>query len=245
MKTKEENEDVLTKDDIFRVVLIVVVAVIAIIGTWFKVANKYKNLKTDTFTNYIAIEGNSSYAYEIVDNKINFYNVNSDLVATYDCKTSCNVAIQTEGDYKYIKDNLITISDENKYIIYDLETKSIYHTFDAKPQLLNGSLYATVIKNNKYGLINNTCGFELDTEYDLIIYIDDYYVTVKGININILDKELNKLNDEYLTIESDSKIEVTSSNNMIFINVTNVDQSKYRYEFNVISKKYKKNNKEE
>lgn len=239
METKKEES--LSKEDIFRTVLIIVVVVLTIIGTFLMVYFKYKKTInvdiTPEVNQYTEITYNSLYKYEKIDNKINFYNSENKLSATYICTSSCDVENLEGNDYLYNSNELVMLKDNNKYILYNVAYQTTKYIFDNKPSKLENNNYSIIIENNLYGIIDKDCNLIYDVIYDKIIYVNNYFILYKDNILEIYSNELIKLNIDNIMINQEDTFNVIVKDNIINISVSSDGIIKNVYNFDTTTNK--------
>lgn len=119
-------------------------------------------------------------------------------------------------------DSFIPINDNNKYVIYNIDIKATYYTFDTYPEKTDNEKIGIITKDKKKGLINKKGGLVQNTEFDDIEVTENYIITIKNGTANIYNKFNSKLTnneinniEEILPLEKDDKLYLylTNKNN--------------------------------
>lgn len=234
MNNIEKEKKKLETADIIIISSIIVAIIIAIVGTIFWVRYKYNREHKKEISTYTAIPNNKTYRYKLTDNKIDFYN-GKEVVNTYTCTDNCSIEKAKKDQFIIEYDSFIPIHDNNKYIIYNIDIKATYYTFDTYPEKTSNKNIGIVTKNKKKGLINKNGGLVQNTEFDDIEVTDNYFVTLQTGTVNIYNNYNSKITNneitnivEVLPLEKDDKL---------YLYLTDKSNTKSVIEYNPITNK--------
>lgn len=221
MNNLEKEKKKLDTPDIIIISGIIISIVIAIFGTIFWVRYKYNKEHKKELSTYTTIPNNKTYRYKLTDNKIDFYD-GKEIVDTYTCIRNCSIDKEKKDQFILEYDSFIPINDNNKYVIYNIDIKATYYTFDTYPEKTNNEKIGIITKDKKKGLINKKGGLVQNTEFDDIEVTENYIITIKNGTANIYNKFNSKLTnneinniEEILPLEKDDKLYLylTNKNN--------------------------------
>ena len=153
MNNLEKEKKKLDTPDIIIISGIIISIVIAILGTIFWVRYKYNKEHKKELSTYTTIPNNKTYRYKLTDNKIDFYD-GKGIVDTYTCISNCSIDKERKDQFIIEYDSFIPINDNNKYVIYNIDIKATYYTFDTYPEKTDNEKIGIITKDKKKGLIN-------------------------------------------------------------------------------------------
>lgn len=212
MNNLEKEKKKLDTPDIIIISGIIIAIVIAIFGTIFWVRYKYNKEHKKELSTYTAIPNNKTYRYKLTDNKIDFYN-GKEVVDTYTCISNCSINKAKKDQFIIEYDSFVPINDNNKYIIYNIDIKATYYTFDTYPEKTDNEKIGIITKDKKKGLINKNGGLVQNTEFDDIEVTENYVITLQNGTVNIYNKFNSKITnnkitnvEEILPLEKDDKL---------------------------------------
>lgn len=221
--------------DVIIICSIILAIIIAIIITIIWVRYSYNKKQKIEESVYTSIPNNKSFKYKLEDNKITFYN-GKKIVDTYTCTSTCSITEPENDQFTINYDSFIPINDNNKYIIYNIDIKSIYYTFDTYPEKTQNKNVGIITKNGKKGLINKNGGLLLNTEFNDIELTENYIVTLQAGIVNIYNSNNIKLtNNEIMNIYEVMPLE---KDNKLYLYLTDVNASKSVIEYNGITRTF-------
>lgn len=140
-------------------------------------------------------------------------------------------------------DSYITAIKDGKYGIINITTGDIYIDFKYDELHINGNAIINVKEGLLYPIDQNGNNL-LNNGYSYIFGYDNFYVTIKDKQLNILDSEENTLNLDPITIYDDyvyndsmtfGNISIYQSENIIYINLKN-NEEYTEYQYNIDTK---------
>lgn len=221
--------------DLIIIYSIILTIIIAIIGTiiWVNYNhNKEQKIEDSSYTN---IPDNKTFKYKIEDNRIIFFN-GKKVVDTYTCLSKCEIKEKESNQFSIDYDSFIPIYDNNKYIIYNIDIKSTYYTFDTYPEKTLNKKVGIITKDGKKGLINQNGGLILNTEFNDIEVTENYTVTLQAGIVNIYNKDNIKLTNS--EIKNIYQVLPLEKDNKLYLYLTDVNASKSVIEYNAITKTF-------
>ncbi len=224
-----KNEAKFEKIDLIIIIICSLAIIIASVLTAVLVNYKAEKKNKEVYSSYTAIPRNSKYRYKISNNEISFYDGKS-IVDTYKCTKNCSIKDYATDQFKSDYDEFIPIYDNDQYIIYNIDIKSVYYTFDSYPKITNNKDYGLVMSNGKYGLVSSKGSLILKAEFDSVELTENYLITLKNNVLNIYDKYANKLtNDEINNIYEVAPVEKENSL-YLYITDTNLNRKILNYD---------------
>lgn len=221
--------------DVIIISAIIVAIIIAIIGTIIWVRYNHSKEQKKEQSTYTTIPNNEKYKYKIDNNKISFYNGKKE-VDTYTCISDCSIRKTAVDQFIIDYDAFIPIYDNNKYIIYNIDIKSTYYTFDTYPEKTLNENIGIITKNNKKGAIKRNGGLVLNTDFDDIEVTNNYMVTLQNGIVNIYNSSNVKLtNNEIINMYEVMPLE---KDNKLYLYLTDLNGSKTVLEYNPIARTF-------
>lgn len=230
-----KNEAKFEKADRIIIIVIVLTILLAIGYTIFLVNYKYEKSHKKEYSSYIAIPKNNKYRYKIENNEIVFYD-GKKVADKYKCISNCTIKEYATNQFKSAYDEFIPIYDNDKYIIYNLDIKSVYYTFDSYPKVTDNSDFGLVINNGKYGLVNKKGTLLLNTDFDSIETTNNYIITLKNNVINIYDNNAKKLTSD--DIKNIYEIVAVEKDDYLFIYITDTNLNRNVIKFSTKTNTY-------
>lgn len=230
-----KNEAKFEKADRIIIIIIIITILLAIIFTICWVNYKYEKSHKKEYSSYTAIPKNNKYRYKIKNNEITFYD-GKQVVDTYKCISNCTIKEYASNQFKSAYDEFIPIYDNDKYIIYNLDIKSVYYTFDSYPKVTDNPDFGLVMNNGKYGLVNSKGTLLLNTEFDSIETTNNYLVTLKNNVVNIYDNNAKKLTSD--EIKNIYEIVALEKDDYLFIYTTDTNLNRNVIKFNMKTNTY-------
>ena len=155
--------------------------------------NKPNNIED---SNYIVTHELATYMrkYTYLNKEFKLITDDNTYFYSAQCDGNTYASAVTDGSKKYGY-----FSTNKEKLIIPIKYQNIYSVND------NETLF--VVKNNdKYGLLDNKNKIVFPFEYDYIVIINNYIVTIKDNNINFYDKKLKKIDKYSFKIDIDKKI---------------------------------------
>ena len=204
----DSNNNKIESIDKIIIFIIFFIFILAILGTIWWVNYKRRIEINNLINTYNRIQY-SNYKYNKEDKTIYFYK-DAEHISKYKCVQECFIDELQSEQFVFANEDLIYISEGNKFIIYNAKTNKKILVLDEFPK-------ATTIK--EYGIIIS------DFQYDNISTIDNYIITYLDGNIYVYDNTMKLLDMEKTNTNNIDDLVLLSNEEKITIIITTQNSS--------------------
>ena len=196
--------------------LIGIASLTVIIVTIFVVNHKYQIEYEKQLEKLDEIPYNETYRYMNKQNTIKIYK-ETKVVSDYKCIGKCQITDFLSNQFIIDNDELIPIIDNNKVILYNVNSNSSKIVLDDVPQTSINNKYGIIKVNGKSGVINKKGDIILDCIYNDIDITISHIVTLMNSVIYIFDNNVKLISSK--PINSIGDLSISEKNNYMYINI--------------------------